>query len=239
MNCNWFRWYQKWIVITCIAFSCTMNPSAFAVDSPEFFYYLAVPSCPQNGECVFVACIQLNRQGIPVDAKSATTPFFSIWRSSYWDEKETAVGVKNYDEWRKDLEAKAERAMAKKASLSQLPSPILKFFLELEKLRCSSLQQQIILKPLFKTEGFVGWEHVKHLDVLADATTVSDEERSKALLASFQDRSEKDPAKSLLANLSALGIKTKSVRYWPEYNIFLIEAEAQFKETIEDLFKPN
>ncbi len=191
---------------------------------------------------MFVACIQLSRLGIPLGAKTQagqTAPFFSLWRSGYWDEKAPEASVKNDEQWKNALDASAERAVAKKAALSQLPAPILRFFFELEKLRCASLSQQIILQPLFKTEGFVGWQHVKHLDVLATATTVSDGERSKALLSSFRDSSATDPEKSLVSNLSAFGAKPRSIRYLPEYNVFLIEADAHFKEAVETLFSPT
>ena len=238
MSSHWFQRVQVGIFACLIALGVT-SPLACADEQPETFYYLAVPSCPGKGDCVFVACIQLNRQGIPVDAKgkAGTAPFFSIWRSGYWEEKAPDAFVKNADEWKSNLDADAERAVAKKASLANLPDPITKFFFDLERLRCASLGRQIILQPLFKTEGFVGWQHVKHLDVLATPTTVSDEERSRALLASFQEAVEKDPAKSLRNSLASVGVKPQSVRYWPEYNVFLIEADAKFIE-VETLFSP-
>lgn len=237
MRSTWFRQLQKRIALWSVLL-CAIPPFARATDAPEIFYYLAVPSCPAKGECVFVACIQLDRLGIPVAekaGKSGAASFFSIWRSSYWDEKAPGAAVKTAGEWKTLLNAEAERAVARRGSLSQLPDPIRKFFVELEKLRCASLRKQIILQPLFKTEGFVGWEHVTHLDVLATASTISAADRSKALLAGFHDTVETDPAKSLVANLASLGVKPRTARYWPEYNLFVIEADAKFKE-IETLF---
>jgi len=238
MSSHWFRRFQKRIAV-CLIFLGSLNPLARSAE-PEMFYYLAVPSCPQKGECLFVACIQLNRRGLPLDVKTKTgpsAPFFSIWRSSYWDEKAPETSIKNYAQWKSALDAEAERAVAKKEVLSQLPAPITRFFFELEKLRSASLNQQIILQPLFKKEGFVGWQHVQHLDVLALATNASDKERSKALLSSFHDPNATDPEKSLLSNLAAFGVKPRSMRYLPEYNVFLIEADAHFKEAAESLFE--
>ena len=241
MRSHWFRRFQKRVAF-CLVLLGALHPLARAAKPPEMLYYVAVPSCPKNGECIFVACIQLSHLGIPLEAKTKagqTAPFFSIWRSSYWDEKLPKASVKNYEQWKNALDASAERTVAKKEALSQLPAPILRFFFELEKLRSASLSQQIILQPLFKAEGFVGWQHVKHLDVLATATTASDGERAKALLSSFRDSSAADPEKSLLSNLSAFGTKPRSIRYLREYNVFLIEADAHFKEAVETLFSPT
>jgi len=239
MRCFSLRQVWKWSVV-CLIFLSAMHPSLNAKEQPELFYYLAVPSCPKNGECLFVACIQLDRQGVPVQSRakndaSGAGSIFSIWRSSFWDEKAPDKSLRTPLDWKHSIEVKAERAIVRKSEFSQLPEPIRLLFLELEKLRCVSMQE-IILQPLFQAEGFIGWQHVKHLNVLATATSTSAEERAKALLASLHEARETDPGKALAGNLALLHIKAQSVRYWPEYNVFLIEANEDFKEVAETLF---
>ena len=219
MSSLWFRRFPKWIA-ACLIFLGALNPLSRAADPAEWFYYLAVPSCPAPGECVSVACIRLDHNGLPVDAKPKE-PFFSIWYCGSWQERTPG--------------ARLQWSLPEKEG--SLPAPLLRFFTEFEKLRAASAQP-LILQPLFKPPFSMRWEHVAHLDVVATASAISAGARSKALLASFHDTGQADPAKSLLANLAPLGIKPRSLRYWPEYNIFLIEADAKFKETIELLFAP-
>ncbi|MCX6966301.1 MAG: hypothetical protein NTZ46_00725 [Verrucomicrobia bacterium] len=217
---SWFRRLQTPIA-ACLVLGA-LNLLARATEPAEIFYYLAVPSCPGPGECVSVACIQLDGTGAPVDAKSKDgKPFFSIWYSGCWQPKPT----KSFPRW-----SLPERE-------GELPVPLLGFFTELEKLRAASARP-IILQPLFKPPFSMRWEHVAHLNVVASASDVSAESRSKALLASFHDPQGTDPAKSLSSSLGLLGMKPHRLRYWPEYNVFLIEADARLKETIEILFLP-
>jgi hypothetical protein len=241
MRSNALRRFQKWIAKWLMLFSA-LQPLLGAQEQPELFYYLAVPSCPQKGECLFVACIQLDHKGNPVQLSpksgKSSTPFFSIWRSSYWDEHAPEGSMRTPADWKYAIETKAERAIARKPEFAPLPESIRQFFFELEKLRCISMQE-IILQPLFRTEGFIGWQHVKHLDVLATPASTSAEDRSKAFLLSLREPKEKDPAKALNACFSLLHLKTQSIRYWPEYNVFLIEAHADFKDVVETLFSPT
>ena len=222
MSSTWLRRFQKAIAAWLVFLGAT-HPLARAVAQPEVFYYLAVPSCPAKGECVSVACIKLDRNGLPVDAKQAkAAPFFSIWYSGSWQGKTPNASAKQ----------------GKPGKLADLPAPLVRFFAELEKLRATSVEP-LIPQPLFKPPFSMRWEHVAHLNIVAAASAVSAEDRSKALIASFHEAIETDPAKSLMSNLSCLGVKPRSLRYWPEYNVFLIEADARFQETIETLFSPT
>ena len=145
----------------------------------------------------------------------------TIWYSGSWQERTPSVFPK---------QSRVEKE-------GNLPAPIVRFFVEIEKLRAASAQP-LILQPLFKPPFSMRWEHVVHLNVLATTSAVSAADRSKALIASFREPRETDPAKSLLSTLETLGFKPRSLRYWPEYNLFLIEADARFQETIETLFLP-
>lgn len=226
-------------MITCALLLAAMNPFASAKEKPSTFYYLAVPTCQRQERLISVACIKLDRHGLPAEgkAKGSDTPFFSLWYSAPWEEAAPDDSVRNVSQWKEALEAKAERALAKDEAMSQLPAPIVRFFLEIEKLRCVS-PRDVIVQPLFKSRNFVGWEQVKRLDVVASASPLSAEERSKTILWSLHEIKGTDPAKNLEALLSCVSIKTQSVRYWPRYNVFLIEAGADFDESIQTLFSP-
>jgi hypothetical protein len=229
----------QWM-LPCVLLLLASPPLAWAKERPRTFFYLAVPAC--DGNLISVACIKLNRQGVPAGGTPKTgnasaTPFFSIWYSTPWEQKAPEASVTSQKAWEEDLETKAKRALAESGGVSELPVPIAQLFLEIEKLRCATTRD-IILQPLFKTQDFVGWEHEKHLNVLATVTSVGAEQRAQAILASLAERKESDPAKALRSCFTTCGIKTESVRYWSKYNVFLIEAGADFEDFIETLFSP-
>lgn len=215
-------------------------PPLLAKDRPpETFYYLAVPSC--GGKCLFFATLQFDRQGKLVQAPQKKTPFFTLWRSGYWDEKAPDPFVKNLEDWKKTLELRAQKTVAAKQEMGGLPAPIVDFFVAVETLRAAALDQPLVLQPLFQTKDFVGWENGTHLNVLAVPDTVGAKERSKALLRTMGALSKEetqDPAQWMKTLLIHFGAKVQSVRYWPEYNVFLFEADGEFKETMETIFSP-
>lgn len=219
----------------------SFSPPLLAKDPPpETFYYLAVPSGLEK--CLFFASLQLDRHGVPAAPKkkeAKTAPFFTIWRSGYWDEKEPEPPAKNLEEWRALLALRARQTVEAKKEIAALPPPLVECFVALETLRASALHCEIVVHPLFQTQSFVGWENESHLNLLATPDGLSAPERSKGLLRTMgasKKEETQDPAQWMKNLFTASGVKVQSVRYWPEYNVFLFEAGAEFKEKMEVLF---
>lgn len=211
--------------------------AVFAGEKEETSYFLAVPS-PQQ-DLVVLEVIRLDRHGQPLPAPKKQGPFFTIWRSGYAQEKAPDVAVKTLEDWNRELELRGQKAVAARAEMGALPAPIVRFFSELETLRAGALSQPPVLQPLSRIKGFAGWEEVAHFDVLAVPDTLGSKERARALLRAFrapQKELDSDPGPWLKAYLESLGVKVKSARYWPEYNVFLFEGGAHFREMADVLF---
>lgn len=197
--------------------------------------YLAVPSAP--AKCLFFSCIQLEAQPKPSSTKKPL--FFTLWRSGYWDEKEPDIVVKNAGDWNHTLEVRARQTIAAKPEMSQLPPSATEFFVAVETIRAATLNQPLVLEPLFKNQHFVGWEATRHLNVTIGPDGLGPKERSRRLLeamgASEKERSE-DPGPWLKKLLTSLGADVQSARYYPDYNVFVFEAGGKFTETVELLF---
>lgn len=220
-------------IAACLIF-LGIAPSEAKEEAP--YYFLAVPVAQDGLVCM--AALQLDRQGKPVLASKKSSPFFTIWRSGYSAEKEPDGLVKDKESWNKTLELRAEKAVAAKQEMGGLPAPLLKFFMAVETLRAGALNQPPVLAPLFQARGFVGWAEVAHLDVIAIPDTLGPKERSRQLLRTLgasQKEAEQDPAQWMKTFLENLGVKVQSARYWPEYNVFLFEGDAQFKEMVDML----
>lgn len=225
----------RWISLALAA--CLLLPASLAAKEPERFYYLAVPSAP--AKCLFFSCLQFDPTGKRVAAPGKKGPFFTLWRSGYWDEKNPHTAAKDFDDWHKALELRAQKTLAEKKEMSLIPSPIVEFFVAVETVRAAALNQPLVVEPLFQSQGFIGWENGRHLNALVTPDTLGPKERSKALLRAMgapEKEQDQDPAQWMKTLLTNLGVKVQSVRYWPEYNIFLFEGDGEFKDLVEVLF---
>lgn len=201
------------------------------------FYFLAIPVAQDDVVCLEV--FQFDRAGKPVMDAKKKPPFFTIWRSGYWAEKSPDIVVKDMDDWRKALELRAQKTVASKKEMAGLPPAIVDFFVAVETLRAGALNGALVVQPLFQAKGFVGWGEVSHLNVIAMPDTLGPQERSKALLRTFKAPAkevDQEPGQWMKTFLENLGVKVKSSRYWPEYNVFLFEGGADFKDLVDALF---
>lgn len=232
---NASRWLRIGLA-ACLCFLLAAPPSRGK--EPETFYYLAIPSAP--GKCLFFASLQFDLAGKPV-AASPKARFFTLWRSGYWDERAPDLPVKTAEEWTRALELRARKTLAAKKEMSLIPPPLVEFFVAVETLRAGALDQALVVHPLFQAKGFAGWENTSHLNLLATPDTLGPKERSRQLLRSMGAASrelDQDSAQWIKTLFSAFGMPLRSVRYWPEYNVFLFEADGRFKEKAETVFSP-
>jgi hypothetical protein len=209
----------------------------------EMFYYLVVPICQGEDSLVTISIQQFDRHGIPVlpqKKKGAKpSPFFMIWRSAYWEEKAPELPIRNQEEWRRFLDVRARQAVETKKEIAVLPPPIVQFFAAVETLRESARDREIIVQPLFQTMASVGSEYEARWNLLATPSILSAKERSTTMLRALhasKGEEEQDPAQWMKTHLINLGVKLQSVHYWPEYNVFLFEADGQFKDLVDVLF---
>ena len=210
-----------------------LSMGALHAGEARTFCYLAVPSAP--AKCLFFSCVRVDAQ--PVAAKKG--PFFTLWRSGYWDEKQPDIVVKDAADWTHALELRARKIVAVRPEMSRLPPQVAEFFTAVETVRAAALDQPLAVEPLFRDQHFAGWKSARHLDALVVPDTLGPKERSRRLLAAMgatEKEQGQDPGEWLKRLLASLGTEVASARYYPESNVFIFEAGEKFPEAMELLF---
>jgi hypothetical protein len=212
---------------------------------PELFYYVAVPSAP--ADCLCIACARFKAG----DTKKR--PFFTLWRSGYWQEKAPSTSqaansakevAKALEAWTRTLQDQARKTVGAKPETAQYPASLVDFLVTLETLKISADDKPLVVEPLFKNPTsvglpFLGWNAVDHMDLRVLPDTLGGQERSKRLLQSIQapaSEQSMDFGQWMISFLEKMGTPVLGAHYYPEYNVLVFVAGADFGETMKTLF---
>jgi hypothetical protein len=240
---TWNRWAKRMSILLIIA-----GGSLGRAEDANLFYYVCVPRCEPDMKflsalCVRFAASSASTPGGQHGGRHAAEAWYTFW---YLQPCFQAATATTEHPWGGTFEDFMERVRPEPKGMDKdLPVAITGLLTKVHAWR-EYTSQDIILQPLYARQSRSLWRAVDHLDVVAVAAPGISKERSRWLVRAINRAGEgarkvpalrdDDVAAALRQEFSRVGIKTQSVRYWQEYNILVIQADAGFEGLAVSVF---
>ena len=222
-------------------------------EKADYSYYVFIPGViPDKHSYVLSGiCVQLDSSGaefsLPANTLDKSAEFFSFL---YSVSKFTPEHPTKEHPWGGTFSLFAGKAKAdEEDNVHELPSSIVNLIVLIHKLR-DYTSKDLICQPIFSSlDDSSGWRNVSHLNIYIGEAGISPHDRCKWITHCIYgeaflppDGTDKNWEPSIdvavaLRERFARYQRIQYIRYWPEYNIAIIKADAAFGERARKMFE--